>query len=415
MTRTYITNARVFDGEEVITARTVGIEGTSIVSVDGSLPPEGAGVLDAAGAMLLPGLIDGHVHTSEEGLALALCFGVTTELEMQGYWTPEQRKEIAEDDGLADVRSPLLALMAPGGHPNELLADLDEHRPGGDGGWTPPSVSTPEQAVAHVDAMVAAGADYIKVMIEEGTVMGHPGLPMIPADTLRAGIERAHRHGKQVIAHTLTLASVEQAIALGVDGLAHWFIDQPHNARIVDAIAEAHIFVTPCLVISSSVMGGTGAEFAADPRVHDKLTEPWLATLRGTFAKFPQGRMENVFAGVAALRDAGVDIIAGTDSSIPVPTHGGVVHGASMHHELRLLVGSGLSPAEALRAATSVPSRRFGLTDRGRITPGARADLVLIDGDPTTNIEDSLSIRAIWRRGTKAPVPPAPTPGTAAR
>lgn len=415
MTRTYITNARVFDGDDVISAHTVGIEGTAIVSVDRSLPPEGADVLDAAGATLLPGLIDGHVHTSNEGLALALGFGVTTELEMQGYWTPEQREQIAEDDDLADVRSALLGLMAPGGHPNELIADLDEHRPGGGGGWTPPSVSTPEEAVAHVDAMVAAGADYIKVMIEEGTVMGHPGLPMISADALRAGIAQAHRHGKQVIAHALTLAATEQAVELAVDGLAHWFIDEPHNARIVDAIAAAGIFVTPCLVISSSVMGGTGAEFAADPRVHGRLTEPWLATLRGTFARFPQGRMEDVLAGVAALRDAGVDIIAGTDSSIPVPTHGGVVHGASLHHEMRLLVSSGLSPVEALRAATSVSARRFGLDDRGRITPGARADLVLVDGDPTTSIDDSLSIRAIWRRGAQMAVPPAQTLETAAR
>lgn len=410
MTRTYITNARVFDGDEVLAARTVGIEGTAIVSVDQSQPPEGADVVDAAGATLLPGLIDGHVHTSLEGLAMALGFGVTTELEMQGYWTPEQRREIEESDDLADVRSALLALMAPGGHPSQLIADLDEHRPGGsDGGWTPPSVSTPQEAVAHVDAMVAQGADYIKVMIEEGTVMGHPGLPMIPADALRAGIEQAHRHGKQVIAHALTLAATEQAVELGVDGLAHWFIDRPHTARIVDAIAEAGIFVTPCLVISSSVMGGTGAAFAADPRVRGKLTEPWLATLRGTFAKFPQGRMEDVLVGVAALRDAGVDIIAGTDSSIPVPAHGGVVHGASLHHEMRLLVSSGLSPVEALRAATSVPARRFGLDDRGRITPGTRADLLLVDGDPTARIDETLSIRAIWRRGAQVPVPAAET------
>ena len=55
----------------------------------------------------------------------------------------------------------------------------------------------------------------------------------------------------------------------------------------------------------------------------------------------------------------------------------------------------------ALRAATATPARRFGLTDRGRITPGARADLLLVDGDPTTTIADTLSIRAVWRRGVR--------------
>ncbi len=74
-------------------------------------------------------------------------------------------------------------------------------------------------------------------------------------------------------------------------------------------------------------------------------------------------------------------------------------HGASLYQELQLLVAAGLTPVEALRAATSTPARRFGLTDRGRIAPAARADLLLVDGDPTTNISDTLSIRGVWRRG----------------
>ncbi|MDF2261149.1 amidohydrolase family protein [Streptantibioticus ferralitis] len=394
---TFITNVRLFDGEHVRSEQTVGIEGTKIVSL-GQNPPSGAEVVDGRGGTLLPGLIDGHVHTSLDGLRLARVFGVTTELEMQGYWTPQQRKEINENDDIADVRSALLALMAKDGHPHELIAELDEHRPGG-GGWTPPSVSTPDEAVAHVQAMAAQGADYIKVMIEEGTVMGHPGLPLISTEALKAGVAEAHRLGKKVIAHAMTLAATEQAVEVGVDGLAHLFIDRAHTEEIVTAIADAGIFVTPCLVISSSVMGATGQGLADDPRVGPKLPQQWLATLRGTFNKYPDGILNQVLASVAALHSAGVDIIAGTDASIPVPAHGGVVHGASVHHELQLLVEAGLTPLEALRAATSVPARRFGLDDRGRIAPGARADLVLVDGDPTTRVQDSLSIRAIWRRG----------------
>jgi imidazolonepropionase-like amidohydrolase len=62
-------------------------------------------------------------------------------------------------------------------------------------------------------------------------------------------------------------------------------------------------------------------------------------------------------------------------------------------------VAAGLTPVQALRAATSTPARRFGLTDRGRIVAGARADLLLVDGDPASTISDTLSIRAVWRRG----------------
>lgn len=397
---TFITNARVFDGDQVLEARTVGLDGPRISSVGQEPPPE-ADVIDAQGATLLPGLIDGHVHTSLEALRVALAFGVTTELEMQGYWTPEQRIRIDQDDEIADVRSALLALMAPGGHPAEFMADLGEHRPGG-AGFTLPSVSTPAEAQAYVAARVAEGADYIKVMIEEGTLMGHPGLPMIAPETLQAGVDEAHRLGRQVVAHAMTLDATRQAIDIGVDGLAHLFIDRPHTPQIIDAIADAGIFVTPCLVVSNSLVGGTGADLAADERVSSRLPEPWLKTLRGTFDTYGEGTMEHVLATVAALHQAGVDIIAGTDASIPVPSHGGVAHGASIHHELQLLVRAGLSPLEALRSATSVPARRFSLTDRGRITPSSRADLLLVDGDPTTRVTDTLSIRAIWRRGAIA-------------
>jgi imidazolonepropionase-like amidohydrolase len=70
---------------------------------------------------------------------------------------------------------------------------------------------------------------------------------------------------------------------------------------------------------------------------------------------------------------------------------------------MQLLVEAGFTPIEALRAATSVPARRFGLADRGKIFPGARADLLLVEGDPTTNISDTLSIKAVWRRGVQLP------------
>jgi len=100
-----------------------------------------------------------------------------------------------------------------------------------------------------------------------------------------------------------------------------------------------------------------------------------------------------------SLHRAGVDILAGSNVSEPLPILGGIAHGASLHHELQLLVAAGLAPLEALKAATSVPARRIGLTDRGRIVPGARADLLLVNGDPTTNISSTLNVQSVWRRG----------------
>ena len=78
-----------------------------------------------------------------------------------------------------------------------------------------------------------------------------------------------------------------------------------------------------------------------------------------------------------------------------------------MHHELQQFVNAGLSPARALSAATSVTARRFGLTDRGTIAVGQRADLLLVDGDPTVTIGDTLNLREVWRRGTRTTLAPS--------
>jgi imidazolonepropionase-like amidohydrolase len=394
---TVITNARVFDGENVIDSQTVVIDGGYVHSV-GGMAPTGATLIDAHGATLIPGLIDAHVHTDLEGLREALLFGVTTELEMMGYWTAQERKEVAERDDIADVRSPGMGITPPGGHPTEYMPDSDDERMRD---YAFPFVSTPDEAAKRIAALVAEGADYIKIFMEDGTALGIPGLPMLSNETLLAAVREAHRYGKMAIAHSTTAATTQQVITAGVDGLAHLFVDPPHNFELVAAIAASGAFVTPCLTLNSSVMGNTGAALAADERVRSRLSKKWLDSLCGSMNTYPQGSLEDVFATVAALEDVGVDILAGTDVSEPLPNLGGLAHGASLHHELQLLVAAGLTPIEALQAATATPARRFGLTDRGRIAPEARADLLLIDGDPTTNIADTLSIRAIWRRGVR--------------
>jgi imidazolonepropionase-like amidohydrolase len=99
-------------------------------------------------------------------------------------------------------------------------------------------------------------------------------------------------------------------------------------------------------------------------------------------------------AAVAALVAAGVPILAGTDAGNP-----GTAHGASLHRELELLVSAGMTPVQALRAATSVPARVFSLRDRGRIAPGFRADLVLVAGEPDRDILATRRIVGVWRNG----------------
>jgi imidazolonepropionase-like amidohydrolase len=407
--RTAIINARVFDGDRPLEATTVVFDHTGILTVGGNAPAD-AQVVDAAGATLLPGLIDAHVHTNAESLALALRFGVTTELEMQGTHTAGNRAHITDDDAVADVRSSGFGITPPGGHPSELFPE--GFRPGPPPGANPgsrpsgpaplmPFSTTPEQAVAFIPQLVERGSDYIKFMVDDGSVEGHPGLPVLDQATLNAGVAEAGRHGKLTVAHALTVEATRMAIEAGIDGLAHLFMDGPHTDEIITLIRDSGAFVVPCVVLNASMMGITGDQLADDPRVADRLDEAWMKTLRSSFNHYPQGKITDVLESVRALNDAGVDILAGTDVSMPMPFLGGLAHGASVHHELQYLVRAGLTPAQALRAATSTTARRFGLTDRGRIAEGLRADLLLVDGDPTTTISDTLNTRAVWRRGTR--------------
>jgi imidazolonepropionase-like amidohydrolase len=98
---------------------------------------------------------------------------------------------------------------------------------------------------------------------------------------------------------------------------------------------------------------------------------------------------------IGLMHSAGVPIVAGTDAG------GGVAaHGASMLSELAELVNyAGLTPAQALTAATATPAREFGLRGRGRIAPGMRADLLMVNGDPTADINAMFNIAQIWKNG----------------
>lgn len=387
-----LANVRFFDGKGLVGPVDVHIDG-AVVSGVGGPRAEGGAVVDGAGATLLPGLIDAHTHTDEDALRLALTFGVTTELDLMSM--PETmtplRKLVASAFDLADVRSASVGLTTPGGHPHQLRHGQ------GDAEW--PTISSPEQAQGFVDDRIAEGADYIKVLIEDGQVLG-TSLPTVAPELVAATVRAGHERGKMVLAHTLTAAAVEVALDAGADGFTHLFLDRPHTAELVARIADSGAFVIPTLSTLASITGqSAGAELANDPRVGPKLPPVWLDNLRRTWSFSGPEHFGYALDTVAALHSAGVEILAGTDAS-HLGAYG-MVHGASLHDELRLLVLAGLSPVEALNAATSLPAERFGLADRGRIGAGARADLILVDGDPTTSIGDTLSLRAVWREGVR--------------
>jgi imidazolonepropionase-like amidohydrolase len=259
------------------------------------------------------------------------------------------------------------------------------------------AVARPEDAARFVDDRIAEGADYIKVLIESGKTLGKH-VPVVDERIVRAAVTVAHHRDTMVIAHALTIDATREALAAGVDGFAHLFIDGPHPPELIEALTAARVFMIPTLSTLASITNQHfGASLARDDRITGR--QPWMDNLSGDFNTFPSGDFGAAFTAVRAMHVADVPILAGTDAShLGAP---GMAHGASLHGELQLLVRAGLTPTEALRAATSVPATTFGLDDRGRITPGARADLLLVDGDPTAKITDTLSIRGVWRSGSR--------------
>ena len=281
----------------------------------------------------------------------------------------------------------------------EFIASFEE-RKSEDGNKL--DVTTKDGAVQFVRQQMENGADYFKIMIEEGTVMNAPSLPMIQPEVLKAAVDEAHKLGKIAIAHVLTAEAAKTAVEVGVDGLAHLFIDRPDwTPELIKSIADKGIFVTPCLVLNSSIIGKSACHLAKDERVEYKLNEDWKMTMCSCFNTFPSGNMEDNFNNVKDLFDAGVDILVGTDVSVPMAHLGGLAHGVSVHHEMQLLVEAGLNPTDALKSATSLIAKRFSLTDRGQIAEGLRADLILVKGNPSENISDSLSILNVWKEGVE--------------
>jgi imidazolonepropionase-like amidohydrolase len=388
-----IVGARVFDGSELHPDTDVHVADGVIVAVGPGLDvPSDVERVPGVGRTLLPGLIDAHIHVRPPGLAeLALDFGVTTVLDMgsEARLMLPYRDEAAHRDDIADIRSSSAAATPAGGHPAALVGLLFD---------APlPTLDDAADAERFVDARIAERADYIKLVIEDGSMFGR-SLPTLSQAMSDAVVRAAHDRGLAAVAHVHTLAAARQAVRSGVDGLVHLFLDAPADDALIEAIVGGGMFVTPTLTLLQAMVGEkTGLPLVEDPRVRARLPADWIRNLGRAYRFDSGGRYEHAVATVRRLHAARVPLLAGTDAACIGVV--GTAPGVSVHRELQLLVEAGLAPLEALAAATSVPAERFGLPDRGRIRPGRQADLLLIDGDPAAKIADTLSIAGIWRRG----------------
>ncbi len=374
-------DVRVFDGERVLPRATVLVDGARIVAVGPDLPiPAGAELVEGAGHTILPGLIDAHAHIFDGAqLEQSLAWGVTTVLDMFTVAGSLPRLRADDGPGRADLRSAGTLATAPGGHGTEY-------------GFPIPTLTTPGEAQAWVDARLAEGSDYIKIVLDDGSAYGRT-FPTLDRATVAALIAAAHARDKLAVVHIGTYDEARAAIEAGADGLVHIFRDRAPPAEFGTFVASKKAFVVPTLAVLRS-LGGKAGPLADDAAAATYLPPQSRHNLRATFPMRASGPENLAPLAVAQLRAAGVPILAGTDAPNP-----GTTYGLSVHDELQLLVAAGLSPTEALAAATAAPARAFRLADRGRIAAGQRADLLLVEGDPSTDITRTRALKGIWREG----------------
>jgi imidazolonepropionase-like amidohydrolase len=365
--------------------------------------PAGAIRIEGRGKWLVPGLVDMHVHLfSRSDLDLYLANGVTTIRNLGGYAAADSILDIRRAVEAGELRGPTIVTSGNWLDGDPPYRDINT------------IVRTPEEARREVERQDEAGYDFVKVY--EG----------LTPEVYAAIVEAADARGMPVTGHVPSRVGIEGVLASGQSGIEHaaaillpalgFRPTEDASRALARRVAEAGVAVTPTLWMLELAFrqrsGPAGiAEVVARPEMR-YLPPHRFATWRddNMFAAFPrlaavegQVRLEMVRRFVGHLHDAGARILAGTDADVA-----GSVPGFAIHEELRRLVEAGLTPREALRAATAAPAEYLAevlpdLEPFGTIEVGRRADLILLDADPLEDVAHLERRAGVMARGTWFP------------
>jgi len=382
--------------------------------------PEGAQIIDTTGKWIIPGLIDSHAHAEnpdEIPFSLYLANGVTTIRNPGGNITVLRltRDRLSRGELIGPrlfFSGPLLDGIPPVWPEMSLLVD------------------TPQRARSAVNFLADQGVDFVKVYNN------------VKEPELKTIIETAKERGLPVAGHIPRSMTMTHAVELGMTRLEHIRVTgremlSPDEAdkidplplgrrepllwrqfdlqsdkmqALVQRLAQSRTFLDPTLVIAKETEVPNPETDKEDPNnqyLSPKVVERYV-NLKSPIYELPAElqaagleafHKQEKFVGLCNL--AGVRIIAGTDG----PGIGSLLPGFGLHRELELLVESGLSPLQALRAATLTAAEALGKDDRlGTLEPGKLGDMVVLDADPLQEIQNLRKIHLVVRGGkTYAP------------
>jgi imidazolonepropionase-like amidohydrolase len=388
--RLVLLGATVIDGTGAPpeAGRAVVVAGDRITDVvPAARVPIGA-VLRLDGLTLLPGLINCHVHLCLGAEADPVCVLLDDPLSLTALKAALRARQTVEagvttvrDLGGRDyvefsVRRAIAEGLQPG--PRVLAAGRGICMTGGHGWWIGREADGPDDVREAVREQLEMGADVIKIFATGGMLTPgvDPGSPQLTDLEIRAAVDEARRAGRRVAAHAHAASGIRASVDAGITSIEHGVYV---NQDLAERMKQTGVYLVPTLVAPSAIVDG--GEAAGIPAF-------MVRNARAVFEAHGRGFE-------AAVR-TGVPIAAGTDAGTPLNPHG------SMVPELALMVRYGLSPMDALRAATASAAAALGLErEVGRVAPGFVADLLAVEGDPLADIAALSRVRLVLARGVR--------------